>query len=143
MTKAAEQTKLRYDKKANATPLLPGERVWVRNRNRQGQGKLHGGWDPEPHFVLQTVGDTGLVYRVRPEKGGREKVLHRNSLKLSTGPLVQPKPTAPPGNEERPMDTPVFYYVPTPNMPGAMEDEQPVRRSLRRNLGVPPACYRL
>lgn len=77
------------------------------------------------------------------EKGGREKVFHRNSLKLCTGPLVQPKPTAPPGNEERPMDTPVFYYVPTSNMPGAMEDEQPVRRSSRGNLGVPPARYRL
>lgn len=32
----AEQTKQHYDRKAHATPLLIGERVWTRDRNRQG-----------------------------------------------------------------------------------------------------------
>lgn len=143
MTRTAEQTKFRYGKKANATPILPGEWVWVRNRNRQGQGKLHSGWDPEPHIVLETVGDTGLVYRVRPKKRGRVKVLHRNSLKPCKGALVQSRPTAPPGNEERPKDMPVLHKVPAPNVPGDIEDEQQLRGLSRRNLGVLPACYRL
>lgn len=30
---ATEQAKQRYDRKAHATPLLLGERVWVRYRN--------------------------------------------------------------------------------------------------------------
>lgn len=43
MREVPEQAKQRYDRKAHATPLLLGERVWVRNRNRQGQGSLAAG----------------------------------------------------------------------------------------------------
>lgn len=81
-----------------------------------------GGWDPEPHIILETVGDTGLVYRVRPEKGGKENVLHRNSLKLCTGPLLQSRVAAPQTSEERHMGMPMLYYVPAPNMPTGIEE---------------------
>lgn len=36
--------------------------------------QVHGFWDPEPLIILETVGETGLLYEVRPEKGGKEKV---------------------------------------------------------------------
>lgn len=112
MSKAAEQTKQRYDHKANATPLLTSERIWIHNRNRQGQGKLHGGWNPEPYLVLETVGETGLVYRVRQERGDREKVLHRNSLKLCTGPPLQQAVT--PQATERLAEVPLVLLRPSP-----------------------------
>lgn len=44
--------------------------------------KLHNSWDPEPQIILETVGEMGLLYKVRPERRGKEKVLHRNALKL-------------------------------------------------------------
>lgn len=74
--RTAGHNKTVYDRKANAPPLAPGERVWVRDRNRKGQEKLHPGWDPEPHVILELIGDTGVVYKIRPEKGGREKTIH-------------------------------------------------------------------
>uniref|UniRef100_A0A667W970 Gypsy retrotransposon integrase-like protein 1 n=1 Tax=Myripristis murdjan TaxID=586833 RepID=A0A667W970_9TELE len=142
MEKAAERTKQRYDRRADAAPLLVGERVWVRNRNRKGQGKLHGGWDPEPQIILETVGETGLLYKVRPERGGKEKVLHRNALKLCTAPQVQ-TPVAKP-REENQTSVPTFYYIPDMEQTAVDRDEGEVqpRRSARQNIGQPPARYR-
>lgn len=37
------------------------------------------------------MGDSGQVYKIRPEKGGREKTLHRNALKLCVG-LIEETP---------------------------------------------------
>lgn len=165
MARTAERSKRHYDQRANATPLLTGERVWVRNRNRQGQGKLHGGWDPDPHLILEAVGGTGLVYRVRPEGGGRERVLHRNSLKLCTGPVLQTRPQAPPVTTELCTNVPMLYCAPAVDMPAPIEEEsgvampapveeepgvalpapmeeEPVRRPVRVNRGVPPRRYR-
>lgn len=38
--KVASRTKHLFNRRAKALPLLPGERVWVRDRNRRGKGKL-------------------------------------------------------------------------------------------------------
>uniref|UniRef100_A0A3B3X627 Integrase catalytic domain-containing protein n=1 Tax=Poecilia mexicana TaxID=48701 RepID=A0A3B3X627_9TELE len=89
MAKVAACSKRQYDRKTQALPLAPGERVWVRDRNRKGQGKLHPGWSDEPHVILEQVGKTGVVYKVQPERGGREKMLHRNALKLCIAPLKE------------------------------------------------------
>ncbi|XP_025756395.1 uncharacterized protein LOC112842954 [Oreochromis niloticus] len=59
MRAAATQNKRAYDRSARALPLVPGERVWIRDRNRQGQGKLHPGWSSEPYVVVEEV--TGTV----------------------------------------------------------------------------------
>lgn len=41
---AAAENKKQFDKKAEALPLVPGERVWVRNRRREGRvSSVHGG----------------------------------------------------------------------------------------------------
>uniref|UniRef100_A0A3B3C1W6 Gypsy retrotransposon integrase-like protein 1 n=1 Tax=Oryzias melastigma TaxID=30732 RepID=A0A3B3C1W6_ORYME len=118
MSVAADREKKAFDRHATAMPLLVGKRVWVRDRNRNRQGKLHGGWDPEPHIIIGTVGDTGLVYSLKSEKGGVMKVLHRNSLKVCISPMLVPGHVDLPGPE-------------------------PVRRSERTNFGVPPARFRL
>ncbi|KAK7938602.1 hypothetical protein WMY93_001928 [Mugilogobius chulae] len=142
---AASQQKLQFDKNAKALPLVPGERVLLRNRRREGRGKLSTWWDPEPHVVLDRVGDTGVVYLVRPERGGREQTVHRNSLKICTIPLAAPEPPL----EELPLETnrpepPMFYgFLPTAPEQQLVELEDAVpRRSARVNFGRPPARYR-
>ena len=128
----AGQRKRTYDRRAGVPPLLPGERVWTRNRNRQGQGKLASWWDPEPFVVLGTVGEAGVVYRVRPERGGRERTIHRNALKLCVAPpsvAVTPEPVSEP-NVVMPVIQQCYGFYPEPR-----------RRSSRSNLGQPPARY--
>lgn len=76
----------------------------------------------EPHIVLETVGDSELVYRVRPERGGRKKVLRRNSLKLCTGSLPQPQPPAPQLAGQRHAELPMLYCVPAINIPADINE---------------------
>ena len=128
----AEQRKHGYDRRARAAVLLPGERVWVKSRNRQGQGKLCPYWDPEPFVVLGTLGDAQLVYRIRPEKGGLERTIHRNALKVCIAPR---EPEAAPVPElAAPEPLPVYGFFP--------EAQVGPRRSERANLGQPPVRYR-
>ncbi|XP_051279483.1 uncharacterized protein K02A2.6-like [Dicentrarchus labrax] len=113
---AATQNKQHYDKRAKALPLLPGERVWVRDRNRRGAGKLCTWWDPEPWVVLEQVGDTGVVYKIQPEKGGRIQNIHRNSLKVCTVPPTEvPLPTTEPVVQMQGPTQPMIYgFLPAP-----------------------------
>lgn len=142
MTLTAAQQKQRYDQRAKASPLLVGERVWRRN-HRQEKGKLGGQWNPEPYVVLESVGNTGLVYKVRPEKGGKEKTLHRNALKpcltvVNDDSVCLGNPTV--SGEEQP-DPPIYgFWAPVPNVTGDPEPQE-VRRSTRENLGQPPVRY--
>ena len=64
----AAQHKQQYDKKAKAMSLLPGEQVWVWERNRQGRGKLCTWWSAKPYVILDKMGDTGVVYRVQSKR---------------------------------------------------------------------------
>nr|XP_054604616.1 uncharacterized protein LOC129165457 [Nothobranchius furzeri] len=150
MSKAASQSKQHYDKKAKAMPLLPGERVWVRERNRQGRGKLCTWWGNDPFVILDKVGETGVVYRVQPEKGGRQQTVHRNALKPCTAPPVDilPPVAEPEAGSQRLLETlkwpePLFYGF-FPLAPhGAPQDgpQEAVRRSARPNFGKPPDRY--
>lgn len=113
MTNAASQNEQQYDNRARALRLLPGERVWVRDRNKQGRGKLCTWWNPEPYVILEQVGDTGVVYRVQPEKGGRAQTIHRNSLKVCTAPPVEaPPPATGPASETQTFFPPLMYGFP-------------------------------
>lgn len=144
MGNVAAQNRQQYDKTAKALPLLPGERVWLRDRNRRGRGKLCPWWDPEPFVVLEQVGETPLVYRVRPEKGGHEQTIHRNSLKVCTAPLTDPiLPEQTVRSNAPELVQPVFYgFYPAaaPELP--LEAEVAPRRSQRANLGRPPPRFR-
>ena len=129
MNNHAQQRKRAYDRRAGLPPLLPGERVWMKNRNRHGQGKLASWWDPERLVVLGTVGEQGVVYRVRPERGGRERTVHRNALKICVAPEQVQVEAAPEPRGEPAL--PVYYgFLP-----------QGPRRSGRANLGRPPDRY--
>lgn len=110
MGNAASQHKQQYDKRASTLPLLPGERVWVRDRNRKGRGKLGTWWDSKPYVILEQVGNTGVVYRVQPETGGREQTLHRNALEVCTAPPADVhSPVKEPATETQRLPEPMFY----------------------------------
>ena len=78
--KVARRNKEQYDKKAGAAMLEEGDRVLVRNlREKGGPGKLRAQWEGKAYRVKERRGD-GPVYVVQSEKGGEERVLHRNHL---------------------------------------------------------------
>lgn len=52
INRAALKNKRLYDRTAREAPLLPGERVLVRDNRRQGKGKLSDRWEAQP-FVVQ------------------------------------------------------------------------------------------
>ncbi len=141
MDESAKLSKQTYDSRAKATPFLAGQRVWIRDRKRQGRGKLCSWWDPMPYVMLGALGSTGLVYRVRPEQGGQEKVLHRNALKLCSLPDVgQRQPTLMEGTSTR-ID-PLLYSTWVAVEPDDVNGENQVRWSIRSNLGQRPLRYR-
>ena len=132
MNGVAGQRKHTYDRRAGIPPLLPGERVWVKNRNRQGQGKLASWWDPEPFVVLETRGESGLTYRIRPERGGRDRTVHRNHLKVCVAPpqaAARPEPV-PESSVAMPTFQQCYGFFPVGP-----------RRSGRVNQGRPPDRY--
>lgn len=96
-------------------------------------------------MVLGSVGDVGVVYRVQPEKGGREQTLHRNAHKLCTAPLAEaPLQTNEPFVETQGLPGPLFYGFPPmvpAGPPPAAEPDGVTRRSARPNLGQPPTRY--
>ena len=78
--KVAQRNKQQFDKRAGAATLSEGDRVLVRNlREKGGPGKLRAQWEGKVYLVKERRGD-GPVYVVQSEKGGEERVLHRNHL---------------------------------------------------------------
>lgn len=71
-----------YNQRARVVPLLPGERVLVRNFRRRAAGKLAPRWVPIPHVVLGQPCLDEPVYLVRPEgQSGPGRTLHHNNLR--------------------------------------------------------------
>uniref|UniRef100_A0A8C6UUI6 Gypsy retrotransposon integrase-like protein 1 n=1 Tax=Neogobius melanostomus TaxID=47308 RepID=A0A8C6UUI6_9GOBI len=161
-TKAQQQKdKGRYDKRAQNVPLLPGERVLLRNFRRHDQGKLAPRWQQSPYVVVSQIHPDSPVYEIRPEGHmGPIKTMHRNNLRpcpvepsdqLVTEP-AQPTHSVP--SNSMPLFLPVMLPVTEPRAapepegnerlpaPGPPHEQPPVRRSQRRNLGNPPLRYR-
>ena len=64
-----------------ASILLPGDRVLVRNMSeRGGTGKLRLFWDNKIHIVLETYGENPVLFRIQAENdpNGRRN-LHRSN----------------------------------------------------------------
>ncbi|XP_063054507.1 uncharacterized protein LOC134448779 [Engraulis encrasicolus] len=78
---AAAKNKRLYDRTAQDAPLLPGERVLIRDHQRRGRGKLCDRWESQPYVVVGCPRPDSPVYTVRPEgRAGPDRVLHRNLL---------------------------------------------------------------
>ncbi|KAG1926021.1 interleukin-1 receptor accessory protein-like 1-A [Pimephales promelas] len=140
---AAAKNKRLYDRTARDAPLLPGERVLVRDNRRQGKGKLSDRWESTPYVVERQQGPDMPVYTVRPEgRLGPERVLHRN--------LLRPCPNFPEGREETPVvppcsEAPWVGWAVAPRHPevgvGRVAPVSPPRRSQRDTRGQPPERY--
>ena len=85
-TSAAEalRQKRRYDRKARAVELRPGDQVLVRIGTARGRRKIVDRWEPDAYEVVEEL-STPLVYRFRksgPEGSQPDRILHRNNLFL-------------------------------------------------------------
>ena len=101
--KNSELGKKSYNKKIFGSPLTVGDRVLVRNLSeRGGTGKLRNYWEDTVHVVTKAKEDIP-IFEVKPENGGKKRILHKNLLlkcegfeqvqtKLKTKP---PLPTPP------------------------------------------------
>lgn len=127
-------------------PMLPHFCQGSEYGCKAGMGKVMGictvGGTWESHVVVELVGDTGLVYGVRPEKVGKEKTLHRHALKTCVELVSEAPEEDPVPGIEFSAPTPILYFPPglrTPARPAGHEELS--RRSARTNLGQPPARY--
>ncbi|KAB5526007.1 hypothetical protein PHYPO_G00146730 [Pangasianodon hypophthalmus] len=88
--KAAERSKVRFDRRVTESTLGVGDRVLVRSVRLRGKHKLADKWEETVHVVVSRKGDL-LVYTVKPEnKDGPLRTLHRDLL-LPCGFLSVPE----------------------------------------------------
>lgn len=81
MSERAISAKERYDKRAVAAILRPGDTVLIRKTISTGREKLADKWIDELHVIVCQPDPEVPVYRVRPVSApGRVKTLHRNLL---------------------------------------------------------------
>ena len=139
---AAAKNKRLYDRTVREAPLLPGERVLVRDNRRPGKGKLSDRWEPTQYVVERRQGPDAPVYSVRPEgKPGPIRVLHRNLLRPCPNypQLAAEAPSAPPVPE-----VPMVGWAVVPRDPEVevrAAPPSPPRRSQRDTRGQPPERY--
>jgi transposase InsO family protein len=97
MEHSAGKNKARYDARAHAAELEPGDRVLVRRMGPKLSSKICDRWETEIHLVISKMEDAP-VYTVQREDGeGPVRTLHRNLL-LPIGALEvtdEPKETKP------------------------------------------------
>jgi transposase InsO family protein/dUTPase len=75
----AKQTKT-YNRKVRGSTIEVGDFVLVQNVGLKGKHKLANKWSPHLHIVVSQPNPDIPVFRVRPENGSRDRVLHRNML---------------------------------------------------------------
>jgi len=77
-----EKGKKRYNERAIAMDLTPGDRVLVKRLlDRDGPGKLRSFWEDDVYVVARRPDPENAVYEVELENGsGRKRMLHRNLL---------------------------------------------------------------
>lgn len=78
-----------HDLKADALPLLPGERVLLQDLRARGRGKLADRWEQRPYVVIKQADPDLPVYVIRQEGGNVEKVMHRNLMRPCLLPMQQ------------------------------------------------------
>lgn len=138
-----ERQKQMYDRNAKASPLIPGERVLVRNRSVRGRNKIRDKWEGQTYVIVNQPHLNIPVYVLAPENGqGRERTLHRNEIKPCPFPTNQVDNvkhfTGQLSNQHGPTGMAVYHYR---NPEISVEDPVPLRRSHRSNLGKAPDRY--
>lgn len=101
----------RYDQRARALPLLPGERVLIRNFRRRARGKLAPHWVPTPYVIMAQIRPGHPVYSIRPEgKEGPIQTMHRNNLRPCPAGLwpEQTEPEVRPPRVDSQSNQPIF-----------------------------------
>lgn len=96
--------KSKYDLKARAAVVSPGDSVLVRQVHLRGRHKLADKWSSDVYTVLDQPNPEIPVYTVRPEGGGTERTLHRNLL-LPVGTLRDDQPEPRPKPKPKPRKT--------------------------------------
>lgn len=78
-----ERDQRRLNRGRHSQPLLPGERVLVRDFRRRARGKLGYHWNPQPYVVQGQPAADRPVYSIRPEgRDGPVRTIHRNHLRV-------------------------------------------------------------
>lgn len=76
---AAKHQKQGYDKRTRGIgPIEPGDRVMI--KNLVPTGKLDNYWEDGVYIVLSKPNEDIPVYCVKPENGGKKRLLHRNLM---------------------------------------------------------------
>ena len=78
-----------------SVPLCPNDRVLVRKVGIIGRHKLANRWDDKVYVVVKQTRPDIPVYEVKPESGGKHRVLHRNML-FPLGTVIPPPSVHPP-----------------------------------------------
>ncbi len=78
--KATRKQKHYYDQKVRGESLRVGDLVLVKNVGLKGKTKLADKWQTEPYVVIDKPNEEIPIYKVRLERGGKEKMWHRNML---------------------------------------------------------------
>lgn len=78
-----------HDLKADALPLLPGERVLLQDLRARGRGKLADRWEQRPYVVIKQADSDLPVYVIRQEGGNVEEVMHCNLMRPCLLPMQQ------------------------------------------------------
>ncbi|KAI8519781.1 hypothetical protein Bbelb_030380 [Branchiostoma belcheri] len=138
-------------RKEKDCPLLPGQRVLVRNKRLRGRQKIQDRFEATPYIVVSQPNPDIPVLVIKPERGrGPERTVHRDMLIPSPFP-GQPPARARPGpraerlqarpedsqDDEYDEDEDGMMFIPIP-APAPVEQAVPPRRSQRANRGVPP-----
>lgn len=86
------------------------------------------------------------MYKVQPERGGREQTVHRNALKVCTAPpAVDPPQVSEQVAETEPLRQPLMYWFFPAAVAMPPQNEEPEVapwRSTRANFGHPSVRYR-
>lgn len=153
---AGQQQKKQHDSQGLLGPLMMGERVLVRNVGPRGQGKLANFWHNVPYVVVKQPNLDIPVYVVKPEGGGKERVLHRKLLRPCPLLLQAPVQDQAAMEAAEPKQRTPWMFPPTrwlppwqatappimrPQEESVAAEPEELRRSQRSSKGIPPIRY--